>query len=192
MRAVSPSTSSDPVNGLPEVLGCGENVLFGTDSRAGYGLHCSESSSVLEVREPERCLTVFLSCSNSLWISAILLWGSVSHVAAAHGGPYALLFTRRKDGSMMQGPLFKCVQREHGLGNCSVALQRAFIWRHSVQERAPRTERLSTAGFVSAGAAGDMFLCCLIRSQLLKAPAMLCLGQDVGVVRRWGDDANRN
>jgi hypothetical protein len=59
---------------------------------------------------------------------------------------------------MMHGPLPRWVHREHGSGNCSVALHRAFIWRQRVHERAPRTERLSIAGFVSRIPGGDMFV----------------------------------
>jgi hypothetical protein len=47
---------------------------------------------------------------------------------------------------MRQGALPRCAQREQGLGYCSVALHLAFIWRHKVQERAPRTGRLSAEG----------------------------------------------
>jgi hypothetical protein len=114
------------------------------------------SSEVGDIRDPDPCLTVRLSCSNSLWISAILLEG-ISHFALRLG-TYALLFTRRKEGSMMHGPLPRCAHREHGSGNRSVALHRAFIWRQRVHERAPRTERLSIAGFVSRPVGGDIFV----------------------------------
>jgi hypothetical protein len=42
--------------------------------------------------------------------------------------------------------------REQGFGYCSVALHLAFICRHRVQERAPRTGRLSQ--LESSGVAG--------------------------------------
>jgi hypothetical protein len=128
-------------------------VLFGFFSGLGKELGSSEGG---DSREPDRCLTVRLSCSNSLWISAILLDG-ISHFASLLG-THALLFTRRKEGSMMHGPLPRCAHREQGSGYCSVALHRAFIWRQRVHERAPRTERGSIAGLVSRTVGGDIFL----------------------------------
>ena len=73
MRPVKPMSrkeSSDFTNGLPYVLDSGEKVPFGTFSGTLIELRRSEYP---EFRDTERCLTVFLSCSNSLWISAILL-----------------------------------------------------------------------------------------------------------------------
>jgi len=76
------------------------------------------------------------------------------------------LFTRRKEGSITQGVLPRCAQREQGLGYCSVALHLAFICRHNVQERAPRTGRLSGEGVSGVGGTGDILECV---SQLLTA-----------------------
>jgi len=73
MRPVTPISrkeSSDFTNGLPYVLESGEKVPFGTFSGTVKELRRSGYS---EFRDTERCLTVFLSCSSSLWISAILL-----------------------------------------------------------------------------------------------------------------------
>lgn len=72
---------------------------------------------------------------------------------------YALLFTRRKDGSITQGALPRWAQREQGWGYCSVALHLAFICRHSVQERAPRTGRLSAEGVSGVWGTGDICVC---------------------------------
>ena len=85
---------------------------------------------------------------------------------------------------MMQGPLFKCAHREQGLGYCSVALHRAFIWRQRVHERAPRTGRLSAKGFVSGVVAGAILMCSLARSQLLQSTRMFCLGRKSGYEKR--------
>jgi hypothetical protein len=71
-------------------------------------------------------------------------------------GKYALLFTRRKDGSIMQGDLPRWAHREQGFGYCSVALHLAFICRQRVQERAPRTGRLSQLGVSGLVGSGDI------------------------------------
>ena len=71
-------------------------------------------------------------------------------------GTYALLLTRRKDGSIMQGDLPRWAHREQGFGYCSVALHLAFICRQRVQERAPRTGRLSQLGVPGVVGTGDI------------------------------------
>jgi len=57
---------------------------------------------------------------------------------------------------MMQGDLPRWAHREQGFGYCSVALHLAFICRHRVQERAPRTGRLSQLGVPGVSVTGDI------------------------------------
>lgn len=57
---------------------------------------------------------------------------------------------------MRHGDLPRCAHREQGFGYCSVALHLAFICRHRVQERAPRTGRLSQLGVPGVSGSGDI------------------------------------
>ena len=58
---------------------------------------------------------------------------------------------------MTHGPLPRWAQREQGLGYCSVALHLAFICRHNVHDRAPRTVRPSPVGVLGVEGSGDIF-----------------------------------